>query len=109
MIKGVNTQIVEINDTRDEYIERAILIINPAKSPLSSQMAAQKASQYLQSVRREGLPPPLPLPTARHFRTSAPSGDRSRSSKSSWVRILLVLLTALTWAALLLLAAFWLR
>lgn len=108
MIKGVNKQIIEINDTRDDYIERAILIINPAKSPLSAQAAAQKASQYLQSVRREGLPPPAPLPPAQYFRAPPLPGQRRRL-KHGWVRILPVVLIALALSAALFLAAFLLQ
>lgn len=50
MVKGVNKQIVEINYTRDEYIEKAILIINPDKSKLPQSLLSQKADNYMQTL-----------------------------------------------------------
>lgn len=60
MIKGVSKQIVEINCTRNDYVERAFLVIRPEKSALPARYVSQKAAQYLQEVLREGLPPALP-------------------------------------------------
>ena len=53
MIKGVNKQIVEINYTNDEYIQKAILIINPSKSSLDETTIRQKADDYMQTVVSE--------------------------------------------------------
>lgn len=50
MIKGVNKQIVEINYTKNDYIEKAILIINPSKSALSKEIISQKANDYMQTI-----------------------------------------------------------
>lgn len=47
LIKGVNKQIVEINCTRDEYIEKAILFVNPQKMNVSKAIIAKKAQEYL--------------------------------------------------------------
>lgn len=53
MIKGVNKQIVEINCTRDEYIERAILFVNPQKAKLPRDLLEKKAGEYLNSLLPE--------------------------------------------------------
>ncbi len=50
MIKGVNKQIVEINYTKNDYIEKAILIINPNKSSIPKAIISQKAEDYMQTV-----------------------------------------------------------
>lgn len=60
MIRGVNKQIVEINYTHNDYIEKAILIINPQKSTLPAPLIRQKASQYMQNVQQEVHPARLP-------------------------------------------------
>lgn len=50
MIKGVNKQIVEINYTKDDYVEKAILIINPKKSGLPKALLSEKARSYMNGV-----------------------------------------------------------
>jgi len=50
MIKGVNKQIVEINYTRDEYIEKAILILNPEKCRLPKELLNEKADAYMRAL-----------------------------------------------------------
>lgn len=54
MIKGVNKQIVEINYTQNDYIEKAILIINPEKSKLSKELINQKADAYMKTLLPAG-------------------------------------------------------
>ena len=56
MIKGVNKQIVEINYTRDDYIERAILFINPEKSKLPKPLLDRKAEAYMKTLLPEKPP-----------------------------------------------------
>ena len=41
---------MEINYTRDDFIERAILILNPENSGMSEQVAREKAGHYMQGV-----------------------------------------------------------
>lgn len=53
MIKGVNKQIVEINDTKNEYVEKAILIINPQKASLPKAVIDRNAALYVEKL----LPP----------------------------------------------------
>lgn len=50
MIKGVNKQIVEINCTRDEYIEKAILFINPQKGRLPKNIMDERAQDFLKTL-----------------------------------------------------------
>lgn len=50
LIKGVSKKIVEINYTNDDYIEKAIFIINPKKSDLPEQVLKAQAKEYLKKV-----------------------------------------------------------
>ncbi len=50
MIKGVNKQIVEINYTKNDYIEKAILIINPEKSKLPKEIISRQADAYMKTL-----------------------------------------------------------
>lgn len=54
-LKGVNKQIVEINYTKDDYVQKAILIINPEKSNLNKNIINKKAFDYMESLK---LPKP---------------------------------------------------
>ncbi len=48
MVKGVNKAVIEINDTQDSYIERAILFINPDKASHPQNRLKTQANAYLQ-------------------------------------------------------------
>jgi hypothetical protein len=50
MIKGVNKQIVEINNPQNTYFEKAILYIKPSMSEISSKFLAKEAQSYLKSI-----------------------------------------------------------
>ncbi len=50
MIKGVNKRIVEINNTQNEYFEKAILYIKPEKSSLPQRELSEEAINYLNSL-----------------------------------------------------------
>lgn len=50
-VKGVSKQIVEINYTRDDYVQKAILIINPEKKHLGEKILAQKAQNYMEKLQ----------------------------------------------------------
>ena len=65
MVKGVSKQIVEINYTENDFVEKAILILNPSKSGLSSDLLSRKAGDYLHSI--------LPLP------------ERGKQRKWRWI------------------------
>lgn len=49
-LKGVNKQIVEINYTRNDYIEKAILIVNPQKSKQGDYLLRKKAFDYMETL-----------------------------------------------------------
>lgn len=49
-LKGVSKQIIEINYTRDDYVQKAILIINPDKNHLSKSVINQNAQNYMDSI-----------------------------------------------------------
>ncbi len=48
MVKGVNKSVIEINNTEDSFVERAILFINPDKMSHPKAQLRQKAAAYLQ-------------------------------------------------------------
>lgn len=50
-LKGVNKQIVEINYTKNDYVEKAILIINPEKKYLGESIIKNKAQGYLDTLQ----------------------------------------------------------
>lgn len=50
MIKGVNKKIVEINYTKNDYIEKAILIINPSKSNSPDFLINKKVDDYMKTL-----------------------------------------------------------
>lgn len=56
MIKGVNKQIVEINYTKNDYIEKAILIINPSKAEVPKDIISRKANEYMKTITTQDSP-----------------------------------------------------
>lgn len=55
MIKGVNHQVVEVNDTASEYFERIIFFVKPEYSFVSEGKIREKASKIANTAT---LPPP---------------------------------------------------
>lgn len=49
MIRGVNRQIIEVNDTQNEYFERAIFFVRPECSDESQRKLHSQAVQYTES------------------------------------------------------------
>ena len=47
MVKGVNKQIIEINDTGNKYFERILLFVSPGKKDLPSELLQTKAKEYV--------------------------------------------------------------
>ena len=47
MVKGVNRQIIEINDTGNKYIEKALLFVTPGKGNIAEYILQNKAQEYL--------------------------------------------------------------
>ena len=50
MIKGVNKKIVEINNPKSLYFEKAILYIRPNMSDIPAKLLSQEAQNYLKSI-----------------------------------------------------------
>lgn len=54
MIKGINRQVLEIQDTGSEYFEKALFFVNPKFSTLSEKTLREKADFSLKN------PPKVP-------------------------------------------------
>lgn len=50
MLKGVNKTVVEINNTENDYIEKAILFISPDKLNMGDVIVNHNAKKYLSSL-----------------------------------------------------------
>ena len=50
MLKGVNKTVVEINNPENDYIEKAILFINPDKQASKEILINHNAKKYLNSL-----------------------------------------------------------
>ncbi len=50
MVRGVNRQIIEINDTGNKYFERALLFVAPGRSEVSQSKLNFEAKEYLLSL-----------------------------------------------------------
>ncbi len=47
MVKGVNRQIIEINDTGNRYFERVLLFVSPDKSDMPTERLKKEAKSLL--------------------------------------------------------------
>ena len=47
MVKGVNKQIIEINDTGNKYFDKVLLFISPGKKDLPDELIQAKAKEYV--------------------------------------------------------------
>ena len=47
MVKGVNRQIIEINDTGNRYFEKVLLFVSPRGSDLNSAQLGREAKEFL--------------------------------------------------------------
>ena len=52
MVKGVNKQIIEINDTGNKYFEKVLLFISPGKKELPNELLQTKAREYIMDFSR---------------------------------------------------------
>lgn len=50
MIRGVNKQIIEVNETENEYFDRAILFVKAAKSNVGVNKLQSEASMLLNGM-----------------------------------------------------------
>ena len=54
MIKGVNKCVVEVNNTENDYFERAILFVRPEKQNADRSLIAYQADTYLKTLKKRG-------------------------------------------------------
>ena len=47
MVKGVNKQIIEINDTGNKYFEKVLLFVAPGKKDLPNELLQKRAKEYV--------------------------------------------------------------
>lgn len=64
MIKGVNRQVVEVNDTGCEYFEKIMFFVKPEYASVSEGKIRERAGMIAGSST---LPPPTKLRKARLF------------------------------------------
>lgn len=69
MVKGVNRNVIEINDTGSELFERAILFVKPERRALEHSQLETGARSFLRGVRipRRILPRPSRLKKAAGY------------------------------------------
>jgi hypothetical protein len=53
MVKGVNRQIIEINDTGNRHFERVLLFVSAGSSELTDAELQNKAGEYLKKISPE--------------------------------------------------------
>lgn len=53
MVKGVNRQIIEINDTGNQYFERVLLFVAPGRSDVPESELQAQARHYVTSLTAE--------------------------------------------------------
>ncbi len=59
MVKGVNRQIIEINDTGNNYFEKALLFVAPGRSDTPNAKLKAEAKHYLLSLSKAQEPKTL--------------------------------------------------
>lgn len=50
MVRGVNKAVIEINNTENDFIERAILFVNPKYAERESRQIDEYAKRYLKGI-----------------------------------------------------------
>ncbi len=56
MMKGINQQIIEVVDTGNRYIRKAILFVNPEKAKYDSDFLIHQAKKYLSQTEKDRTP-----------------------------------------------------
>ena len=59
MLKGVNKQVIEVTDTGNRYIKKAILFIDPEKAAYDSDFLIHQAKKYLKQTELGNHPLPV--------------------------------------------------
>lgn len=57
MLKGVNKQIIEITDTGNLYIQKAILFVDPEKREYDNDFLIHQAKKYIKDMTPNQSPP----------------------------------------------------
>ena len=52
MLKGVNKQIIEITDTGNLYIQKAILFVDPEKREYDNDFLIHQGKKYIKDMRK---------------------------------------------------------
>ncbi len=55
MLKGVNKQIIEINDTGSDYFEKVLFFVKPAYYSLAQNKLENDAKNYMQGILSNGV------------------------------------------------------
>lgn len=58
MLKGVNRQIIEINDTGNKYFEKALLFVAAGRSNMSASELNRHAQEYILTLSPKTQEPP---------------------------------------------------
>ena len=58
MLKGVNRQIIEINDTGNKYFEKALLFVAAGRSRISESELSRHAQEYMLTLSPGDQEPP---------------------------------------------------
>lgn len=54
MIRGVSKCVVEVNNTENDYFERAILFVRSEKQNTDQSVITQQATSYLKTLTKQG-------------------------------------------------------
>lgn len=54
MLKGVNRRIIEINNTENEFFEKAIVFVNPRYNNSDDAVLKKEADGYISSLYKNG-------------------------------------------------------
>lgn len=87
MIKGVSKQIVEINETGNEFFEKAIFFVKPEYSGASEARLRDSAAV---TVRSAGIPPKNRM-TAKHPRLYTALRFALAAAAGAFVTVLIML------------------
>ena len=66
MLKGVNRQILEVNNTENEYFEKVLFFVKPEYSNMNDKKLSFEAEMY---SKGEGKPPAVKRKKLENFKT----------------------------------------
>lgn len=83
MVRGVNRQIIEVNQTGSRYFERALLFVKPEYSELSRDKLENEADRFLLRVGQPPPQSPFRLSSQETDKTSAKQAKKRRGAHLS--------------------------